>query len=593
MLPPHSRVPSSCDQLDHEAKGFVATSPWIQHYQQGVPAHIELPEHTLNWLLEDTATHYPEHIAFSYFGTKLTYTQFSRKANRFALALQHLGVKKGDRIVVALPNIPQYPLAFYGILKLGAVVVPLNPLYTEREMQHQIADSGAQVIITLPTLYSRICAIHKQTELKHIIVTSPADFLPPIARILYILTQGRTLHLAYLAYKEAHSDPALHIMSNMLRRENKDAIVAPVEIATSDIAVLQYTGGTTGLAKGAILTHRSLLANAIQIRSWFTEIRAGEERVLCVTPFFHVYGLTTCMNISILLAATMILIPRFKIKDVVKAIRHEQPTLFPGVPTMYFALLHEVSKHPNYFRSIKYCISGAGPLPAKVQERFEKFTHSKLVEGYGLSEAGPVTHCNPLTEQCRNGSIGLPLPQVDAAIVTLETGEPVSIGEVGELVVRGPNIMQGYWKRAEETEAIFRDGWLRTGDLGKIDKDGYFYLVERAKDMIIASGLKVYPREVEEVLLQHPAVAEAVVVGVPDAYRGETVAAFIVLKREITASEQVRHKLIKFCQQELAVYKVPKVLEFRTSLPKSFIGKVLRRELRAQFIHENDVPDTK
>jgi len=291
--------------------------------------------------------------------------------------------------------------------------------------------------------------------------------------------------------------------------------------------------------------------------------------------------LTVGMNFAIHAAASMVLVPRFKAREVVKAIRRYHPTLFPGIPTMYLAIMREAGKHPEALRSIHYCISGAAPLPAHVQAEFEAITGGKLVEGYGLSEASPVTHCNPLTEQCRTGSIGLPLPGVEAAIVDQEMGEPVPIGEVGELVVRGPNIMQGYWNHAEETSQTFRNGWMRTGDLGKMDADGYFSIVERVKDVIIASGLKVYPREVEEVLFGHPAVAEAAVAGAADAYRGETVAAFVVLKPGMEASEETRRELLQYCRQELAAYKVPTILEFRTSLPKSLIGKVIRRELRA------------
>jgi long-chain acyl-CoA synthetase len=305
--------------------------------------------------------------------------------------------------------------------------------------------------------------------------------------------------------------------------------------------------------------------------------------MLGVAPFFHAYGMTAAMNLSIFAAATMILLPRFKTKDVVKVIRHEHPTLFPGIPTMYLAVMEEAARHPDDFRSIKYCISGAAPLPAKVQADFEAITGGKLVEGYGLSEAGPVTHCNPLTDECRNGSIGLPLPDVDAAIVDQETGKPVLTGTVGELVVKGPNIMRGYWKSEELTKSAFRDRWLRTGDLGRVDEDGYFYIVERAKDVIVASGFKIYPREVEEVLFRHPFVADVAVVGVPDVYRGEMVSAFIVLKKGIAASEKTRRKLILFCQQEMVAYKVPKILNFRTRLPRSLLGKVLRKELRQQL----------
>jgi long-chain acyl-CoA synthetase len=577
--------PYTYTQAFHRDEAYLVTQPWVRHYEQGVPAHIIVPDQPLTWLLDDTASHYPDHTAFIYYGTRLTYAQFSRYTHRFASELQRLGVHKGDRVAIALPNIPQYPIAFYGALRAGAVVVPTNPQYTGREMQYQLADSGARVVVMLDAFYPIVRAVRTQTVLEHVIVTSPADFLPPVLRALYPLKQWRTqLPEPHLTHKELHDDQTLHLMHSMLEvhtRDERAAFNPPVPVEASDLAALQYTGGTTGLSKGAMLTHRNLLANAIQTRAWFPKAQEGAEVTLCAAPFFHAYGMTVGMNLSIAIAAAIVLVPRPRmLKEVVHTIRHDHPTLFPGLPTMYLAIMREAGRHPDYLKSIKYCISGGAPLPARVQADFEAITHGKLVEGYGLSEAAPVTHANPLTDACRNGSIGLPFPDVDAEIVNQETGEPVPIGEVGELVVKGPNIMLGYWKREEETKVSLRDGWLHTGDLGKMDADGFFYIIERAKDMIIASGFKVYPREVEEVLFQHPAVAEAAVVGTPDAYRGETVAAFVVPKPGIAASEQTKQELIQYCEQELAAYKVPKILEFRESLPKSLIGKVLRRELR-------------
>ncbi|MGZ3646914.1 MAG: long-chain-fatty-acid--CoA ligase [Ktedonobacteraceae bacterium] len=575
----HAHTVNECEEL-------LLTHPWIRFYEEGVPVRVDVPEKPLTWLLDRTVSRYPGHTAFIYYGTKLSYAQFSSYANRFAVGLQRLGVRKGDRVAIALPNIPQYAIAFYGALRTGAVVVPTNPLYTEREMQHQLADSGARVLVMLDAFYPVVRAVRKQTALEHVVITSPTDFLPPFLRTLYPLSQrGVKNPEPPLTEKELHADTTLHLMHPMLASHTRGGVELfplPTSAATSDLAVLQYTGGTTGLSKGAMLTHRNLLANALQTRAWISKARDGEEIALCVAPFFHSYGMTVCMNLSILAAATMVLLPRFKAEDVVKAIRQYHPTLFPGIPTMYIAILREVGKHTDYLGSIKYCISGAAPLPAKVQTEFEMVTGGNLVEGYGLSEAGPVTHCNPLTKQCRNGSIGLPLPGVEATILHPETGELVPIGEVGEIVVKGPNIMQGYWNREEETKNIFFNGWMHTGDLGKMDADGYFYVVERAKDMIIASGFNVYPREVEEVLFRHLAVAEAAVVGVSDEYRGETVAAFVTLKPGFEASEQTRQDILAFCKQELAPYKVPKILEFRTTLPKSLIGKVLRRELRTK-----------
>lgn len=563
--------------------GTTATHPWVRYYEQGVPAHIDIPNRPLTWLLDETSSRYPNHTALIYYGTKITYAQLSNLANRFAIVLQRLGIRKGDRVAIALPNIPQYPIAFYGALRAGAVVVPTNPLYTKHEMQHQMADSGARVLVMLDSFYPVVREVRAETALEHIIITSPGDYLPPVLRLLFPLSQrGAQNPQPPLTDKELHEDAMLHSLQTLLREQNKGSVEAfelPVPVNSDDLAVLQYTGGTTGLSKGAMLTHRNLLSNALQTRAWVPNAREGEEIALCVAPFFHSYGLTVGMNISIHGAATMVLLPRFKAKDVLRAIRRFRPTLFPGIPTMYIAIMREAGKNVQYLSSIKYCISGAAPLPAKVQSDFEQMSHGKLVEGYGLSEASPVTHCNPLTDQCRNGSIGLPLPEVEAAIIDGTTGAFLPPGEVGEIVVKGPNIMQGYWKREDETRAIFFNGWMHTGDIGKMDEDGYFYVVERAKDLIIASGFNVYPREVEEVLFQHPAVLEAAVAGTPDEYRGETVAAFVVLKPGYAPTEETKQDILAFCKQELTPYKVPKHLEFRESLPKSLIGKVLRREL--------------
>ncbi|MBA2396718.1 MAG: long-chain fatty acid--CoA ligase [Ktedonobacteraceae bacterium] len=562
---------------------LLATRPWLRSYEEGVPAHIDIPDYPLTWLLDNATQHYPDNTAIIYYGHKITYAHLSTLADQFAAGLQKIGVKKGDRVAIALPNIPQYPIVFFGALRAGAVVVPTNPLYTERELSHQLNDARATVIVMLDSFYPSVRNIRAQTALEHIIVTSPAEFLPPLLRVLYPFSQrGVKVPEPKLSATELKRDPTLHTMQNFLHANKRTAATSslPVPVTSDDLAALQYTGGTTGLAKGAMLTHRNLLSNAMQTRYWTPKASEGTDISLCVAPFFHSYGLTVGMNFSILTASSMVLLPRFKAKDVVSAIRRYKPTLFPGIPTMYIAIMREAGDRHAQLQSIKYCISGAAPLPAKVQNDFEKITGATLVEGYGLSEASPVTHCNPLTDKRRNGSIGLPFPDVESIIINMETGEQVPVGEVGEILVKGPNIMKGYWKRDDESKAIFHNGWLRTGDIGKMDEDGYFYVVERAKDMVIAGGFNIYPREVEEVLFQHPDITEAAVVGVPDEYRGETVAAFIVLKPGIEPSEKTRQAIIAFCKQELASYKVPKVVEFRESLPKSIIGKTLRRELR-------------
>jgi len=572
------------DAQTGQSSALYTARPWMHHYEQGVRAELDIPEQPLTWLLDQAVHNHPNQTAIIYYGARLSYARLSSLANRFAVALQRLGVQKGDRVAIALPNIPQYPIAFYGTLRAGAVVVPTNPLYTEREMQYQLADSGARVVAMLDSFYPVVRAVRARTALEHVILTSPADFLPPLLHALYPLSQrGVKILEPRLTRREMRQDAMLHSMKTILQAHTKGGLEVfklPEQASSDDLAALQYTGGTTGFSKGAMLTHRNLLANAFQTRYWTPGAHDAEEVTLCVAPFFHSYGLTVGMNLSILAAATMLLLPRFKAKDVVSAIRRYRPTLFPGIPTMYLAIMREVGEDTAQLSSIKYCISGAAPLPAKVRKDFEAMTHGKLVEGYGLSEAAPVTHCNPLNGDIRDGSVGLPLQNVDAAIMDQATGALLPVGEVGEIVVKGPNVMKGYWHRERETAAIFSNGWMHTGDLGKMDEDGYFYVVERAKDMILASGFNVYPREVEEVLFHHPAVQEAAVIGVPDEYRGETVAAFIVLKPGVAASEETRQDILAYSRRELAGYKVPKKLEFRESLPKSLIGKVLRRELR-------------
>ncbi len=568
-----------------EDERVLSTRPWVRFYEEGVSTHLDIPDYPLTWLLDQAAKKYPGQTALIYYGTKISYAQLSTLASRFAVALQKLGIQKGDRVALSLPNIPQYTIAFYGALRAGTVVVPTNPLYTGREMQHQMADSGARIIVMMKEFYPTIRSVRSETALEHIILTSPADYLPPLLRTLYPLSQRKAKRQEpRLTDKELHEDKTLHRMSEMLESHATKGIELfhlPAQSSGDDLAVLQYTGGTTGLSKGAMLTHRNLLANAMQTRDWTPQVYDGKEVMLCVAPFFHSYGLTIGMNLSILAAATMVLLPTFKPPEVLKAIRQYHPTLFPGIPTMYLAIMREAGKHTEQLGSIKFCISGAAPLPAKIQHDFEEATHGRLVEGYGLSEASPVTHCNPLTEKNRNGSIGLPLPAVDSAILDQDTGEPLSAGMLGEIVVKGPNIMKGYWNREDETRAIFtKNGWMRTGDLGKMDEDGFFYAVERIKDMILASGFNVYPREVEEVLFHHPAVQEAGVAAAPDEYRGETVAAYVVLKPGFAPTDETRRSIIAFCKENLAGYKVPKILEFRQALPKSLIGKVLRRELK-------------
>ncbi len=545
--------------------------PWLKFYDKGVPATIKYPDKPLHWALEEAARKYPDNTATIFMGAKLTYRELNDLANRFAAALADLGVKKGDRVSIHLPNCPQFVIAYYGTLKAGAVVVPTNPLYVEREIEHQLNDSGAETIVTLTKFYPVVRRVKERTKLKNIIVTNIKEYFPSLLKLLFTLFKEK---------KEGHrppipKEPGTYFFQDLMAKYPPTP--PEVEVGPEDLALLQYTGGTTGVPKGAMLTHKNMLANAIQVRHWLVDAREGEEVFLSVLPFFHVYGMTVSMNMPIYIGAAMVLLPQFKVKDVLEAINKYKPTLFPGVATMYVAIntYPEVSKYD--ISSIRACIAGAMPLPYEVWTKFEEITGGKLVEGYGLTEASPVTHCNPIYG-LRKPCIGLPFPDTEAKIVDLETGEKeLPIGEIGELAVRGPQVMKGYWNMPEETKMVLKpDGWLLTGDIAKMDEDGYFYIVDRKKDMILSGGYNIYPREIEEVLYAHPKVKEVAAVGVPDEYKGEVPKVFIVLKEGETATEE---EIIAYCKENLAKYKIPKYVEFRKELPKTMVGKILRRVL--------------
>ena len=487
----------------------------------------------------------------------------------FAKGLQEAGLRPGDRVAIMLPNSPQFVIAFYGTLLAGGVGVNVNPMYTPRELRHQLQDAGVQALVILDQLLPRYQEVKAEVPVRLLVRTGIQDYLPFPKNLLYPLMLRRKGQ----APKALEGVP----WRAFLKRGRPE----PVAVDLDDLALLQYTGGTTGLAKGAMLTHRNLSSNALQVRAWIPDFREGEEVVLGAIPFFHVYGMTVAMNLALLGAAKPVLLPRPEIGPIVEAIEKHRVTLFPGVPTLYVAFNNFPGIEKRDLKSVRACISGSAPLPLEVAERFEKLTGAKLVEGYGLTEASPVTHCNPLYGERRLGSVGLPLPGVDAKVVD-EEGKEVPLGEVGELIVKGPNVMKGYWNRPEETQKALKDGWLFTGDLARMDQDGYFYIVDRKKDMIIAGGYNIYPREVEEVLYGHEAVQEAAVVGVPDPYRGETVAAFIVLK-EAYRGKVTEKDIEAFCRANLAAYKVPRIIQFREGLPKSSVGKILRRELRDEF----------
>jgi long-chain acyl-CoA synthetase len=470
-------------------------------------------------------------------------------SDRLAGALAGLGIRPGDRVALYMPNCPQFVIGFFAILKAGGVVVQTNPMYTERELHHQWSDSGARAVLTVDMLAPRAVGVGQQLGIKHIAAGRlKGDALPEGVLSFEGLVQ------------QGGERPTLQINPR------------------EDVAVLQYTGGTTGLAKGAMLTHFNIVANTLQVYKWLGHDTApGQERILTILPLFHSYGMTVCMTMGIWIAATLIMLPKFDLQEVLQTIKETQPTLFPGVPTMYIAVAMHPEAEKYGINSIRYCNSGSAPLPVEAMKAFEAKTGATIIEGYGLSEASPVTHCNPVTGLRKAGSIGIPVADTECKIVALDdSGREVEPGQEGELWVRGPQVMKGYWNRPEETAKTLVNGWLATGDIVRMDQDGYFYVIDRKKDMIIAGGFNVYPRDVEEVLYQHPAIAEAVVVGIPDAYRGETVKAYVVLKPGESLSAD---DLVAFCRDRLAAYKVPRLVEFRTALPRTMVGKVLRRAL--------------
>jgi len=550
-----------------------AARPWIRHYTAGAPAEIDTPTQVIPDFLRAAAERYPNRVAVAYYGRHITFRELDRLSNQFANRLIEHGLKKGDPVLVILANMPQFPIVHFGILKAGGVVAALSPLLVEREISQLAADSGAKIIVTLDRVWDRIGPIVERGEVELAIVTGPQDELPKLKRLLYPLKYRKEM------IRIPHN-PAGRVQQFRAflkgARDERPAVLVELE----DIAAFQYTGGTTGLPKAAVLTHRNMVSNAKQVRAWVPDLRPGAETLLSILPFFHSYGVTLCLHLGTLIGATCVLVPRFEIADVMTQIEKYQPTLLPGVPTLYNAINGAAERNPQRqeaMKSIRYCISGGAPMPGDVQRRFEEITGGFLVEGYGLSEASPVTHANPLDGRSRNGAVGLPLPSTEAKIVHLETREPVPQGERGEIAVRGPQVMRGYWRRLDDTRAVLTDdGWLYTGDIGVMDEDGFFTIVDRQKDVIITGGENIYPREIEEVLYDHPKIHEAAVIGVPHPVGGQVAKAFIVAVEGETLD---RREIIQFCADRLAKYKIPRLIEFRDSLPKVGTGKILRRAL--------------
>jgi len=531
---------------------------WINQFEKNLPRSLEYPSSTLVDLLKNATDTYPNQPAMVYLDHSWSYQELNSLASRMANALVALGVNPGDRVGVHLPNCPQFIMGYYGILRAGAIAVSINPLFSGDDLSFIIKDSGLKVIITstdlFPALNQLVLADLKVlvTDI-HKIFSANSSSSTPTGNFAFIR------NLEEFLFNQADTDPEIKILPD-------------------HIANLQYTGGTTGRSKGAVLTHRNLVANAFQFRTWMQNVyNNGDGRFIAVIPLFHIYGLTTCMNTPVLSGSTILLLPKFEINELMRVIDKYKPNIFNGVPAMYGALVMRDSEYD--MSSIKACVSGSAPLPPSIQRKFEEVTGGKLVEGYGLSEASPVVTVNPIYGQVKVGSIGVPFFDTDIKIINPQTGEDITnTGEVGELLVKGPQVMQGYWRQPEETELVLDNGWLHTGDLVRMDEEGYIYVADRLKDMIIMGGEKIYPREIEDLLYTHPAVREVAVVGVPHSLRGEVPQAYVALKETAATSEkELRH----FCSEHLSKFKVPRI-KLVDALPRNSVGKVLRRLLRKE-----------
>ncbi|MFJ7306682.1 long-chain-fatty-acid--CoA ligase [Peribacillus frigoritolerans] len=551
----------------------MSNKPWQAIYPEQIPAVLSYEDKPLYSFLKESAEEFPDKVSIHFQGKELTFREVYESALKFAAYLKSIGLQKGERVAVMLPNCPQGVISFFGILMAGGVVVQTNPTYTERELEYQMKDSGAKMILVMDILFPRVSAVASRTDIEHIIVTAIKEYLPFPKNLIYPFIQKKQYGIVINVEHEGNH----HLFSEIMKRKVTEEVdTVPIDV-NNDLALLQYTGGTTGFPKGVMLTHKNLLANTKMCNAWLYKNKRGEERILAILPFFHVYGMTTVLVLSIMEGNTMIIMPKFDVEATLKTIQKQKPTMFPGAPTMYIGLLNHPDIAKYDLSSINACISGSASLPLEVQEQFEKITGGKLVEGYGLSETSPVTHANFIWDQPRvKGSVGLPWPDTDSAILSLESYEELPPNEIGEIAIKGPQVMKGYWNRPDETEKTFKNGWLLTGDLGYMDEQGFFYVVERKKDTIIAGGFNIYPREVEEVLYEHEAIQEVVVAGIPDPYRGETVKAYVVLKKNARVTEE---ELNEFVRKNLASYKVPRSYEFRDELPKTTIGKILRRVL--------------
>lgn len=546
---------------------------WTPHYDNGVPVHLKCKNICIPEMLDQTASEFPGKMALTFEGYIITFEELKNMVDRLATCLTDFGVRKGDRVAIILPNMIQCVVSYYAVLKIGAITVMNNPLYSDRELEHQLKDSGSKVIITLDLLGNRMIDLRTKTDIKQIIYTRIGDYLPFPENVLFPII-ARLKHLT----RKVKPGPYIYKWKNILKTYPPHP--PSVKITVNDIAMYQYTGGTTGISKGAILTHGCLSSQVQHLEAWFPQFKRGEGIVLGALPFFHVFGLTTTMNFALAMGWGDILIIKPQAGPLLKAIKKYKPTFAPLVPTMYIGILNHPDIGKSNITSLKGCFSGSAPLPVEVIRDFEKKTGSIIVEGYGLTEASPVTHINPFDGKRKPGSIGLPIPDTECRVADLKNRKKdVPVGEIGELLIKGPQVMKGYLNMPDETRAVLKDGWLHTGDIVKMDEEGYFYVVDRKKDMILSGGYSVYPREIEEVLFENPKVHEAAVIGIPHPRRGEAAKAFLVLR---DGEDATPDEMIGYCKDKLAKYKHPTEVEFREELPKSKVGKVLKQKLREE-----------
>lgn len=552
--------------------------PWLKSYQKGVPEHINYEEICMPDILDRTAAKFPGKIAVIFQGYEITYAQLKDMVDRFAACLTGFGVKKGDAIAILLPNVIPCVAAFFAVLKIGAVTVMNNPLYSDRELEYQFNDAGAKVLITLDLLGNRMIDLRSSTKIKQIVITSIGDYLPFPKNLLFPLVAKKKKLAA-----DVKAAPDVFRWKDCLAKYEPNP--PQVKNSFSDIAMYQYTGGTTGVSKGVELTHANLSKQVQQLCSWFPTFEKGTERMLGALPYFHVFGMSVAMNFAVFMGWSQVLVPKPQPEPLLETIRKFKPSFAALVPTMYIGMLNHPDLKNTDMSCIKGAFSGSAPLPVEVIHDFEKITGAVIVEGFGLTETTPVTHVNPFAGGARKvGSIGVPIPDTVCRIVDLENGiQDMPVGERGELIIKGPQVMRGYKDKPLETANTLRDGWCYTGDIATMDEDGYFYIVDRKKDMIISGGYNVYPRDIDEVFYMHPKVQEACAIGVPDPKRGESAKVFIVLKEGQKATQQ---ELLEFAKANLAVYKLPTEIEFRKELPKTNVGKILRKQLRAEELEK-------